>query len=88
MRAFALVVALLAGCATSTGEYAVPLVLTDSQTWDEVILEPDGSGDRRLFCVQAGLSVICYFGTPQGSTYYFTFPVRPTDEFLPPDSGS
>lgn len=87
MKSLTLVALLLSGCATS-GDYAVPLVLTDTQTWDEIVLEPDGSGDRGLFCVQAGLSIICYFGTPQGSAYYFTFPVRPTDEFLEPEAGS
>jgi hypothetical protein len=88
MRALLLAVPfLIQGCAT-TGEYAIPLVLTDTQAWDEIVLEPDGSGDRGLFCVQAGPSILCYFGTPQGRAYSFTFPVRPTDEFLAPEAGS
>lgn len=77
---------LLAGCATPS-EYKIPLAL-DNGTWDELVIEADPSGDRGLFCVQAGLSVICYFGTARGTTYHFIFPYIDTDEFLEPEAGT
>ena len=82
----ALCAVLLCGCAVS-GEYKVPLAL-DNGTWDEIAIEPDKSGDRGLFCLQAGLSVVCYFGTAEGKTYYFSFPQVETDEYLAPEAGT
>ncbi len=86
MRAALLACLLLAGCA-GAGEYRIPLV-HDDNTFDELVIEPDPSGDRALFCVQVALSVVCYFGTSEGRAYHFTFPVIPTDEFLEPEAGS
>ena len=82
MRA-ALLALLLVGCA-APGEYKVPLAL-DNGTWDEIVIEPDGSGDRGLFCVQVALSVTCFFGTAEGKTYSFAYPLVDTDLFLEPE---
>lgn len=82
-----LLLAALAGCASTPESYKVPLAL-DNGTFDELVIEPDPSGDRALFCIQAGLSIICYFGTSDGKTYRFAWPLVDTDEFLYPERGS
>ncbi len=87
MRLAALLAALLLAACATPGEYKIPLAL-ENGTFDELVIEPDGSGDRALFCVQAGLSVICYFGTAEGRTYHFLYPLMQTDEFLEPEAGS